>query len=324
VNYRETRILAVERRFNDLDNTLRGTRQAIYALRQRVAIANLGLGGVGCAITYNFTVTDSSSAAALSGATVKVLSSTGSVVATGTTDGSGKVSLVVSGVDSYTYSVADSGYTTATGTLSATCGAIVAVPVAMSVAGCTTTFTGSVITSCNSSPVPSGAVTITDRTTGAVYYTGTTDSSGNFSGTWTSASGANTDIKVTSADGLRSYTLAGVAQTCSSSAVYNLTPNWLFCGGDDIPNTLHGSYSLGFGSGTVTLTGTSCSRNGVGTDGTSFSLLYGSPGGGTNDFYVSYNNTSGGSGGLSETSIVCSPLNMQFTDGAGGTMTITL
>jgi hypothetical protein len=103
---------------------------------------------VGCTITFNFTVTDSSSGSALSGATVKVLSSTGSVVATGTTDGSGKVSLVVSGVDSYTYSVADSGYTTGTGNLPpASCGDTTSMPVTLGA------DTGIVAWGCTNMPV---------------------------------------------------------------------------------------------------------------------------------------------------------------------------
>jgi hypothetical protein len=181
----------------------------VGSLEQRVTAleqANWQLGAAKpvCVITLLFVVTDSSSGDPIAGVTVEVKGSSGDVVATGATDGDGQVTLIVFGLDAYTYEATDTGYTTAMGTVAgATCGATVETDVALvsTVIDESGTFSGSFKFECNA-VLAGAAITLTDHTSGSVYWSGTTDGSGDFTGTVALPPGTLVDWTGTTAAGL--------------------------------------------------------------------------------------------------------------------------
>jgi hypothetical protein len=123
----------------------------------------LGPPGFGaCIIEWDFTVTDSVTHVPISGATVDVLDSLGAIVATGTTNGAGEVTLFVFKDDTYSYTVTETGYTSAMASLSGTCGDIVAVPVALAAIICVVEFDFTVTDAQTGSPIAGAATGITD------------------------------------------------------------------------------------------------------------------------------------------------------------------
>jgi hypothetical protein len=277
----------------------------------------------GCMITFNFTVLNSVTSDPVVGAEVRIYSETTLIIITGMTGSDGKFTLVYSpigffmgGGDNYTFFISASDYATfqsITGTLNCGDNFDRTVPL---VEVCTTTFTGSFITSCTGTPMVGATITITDNSTAEVYYTGTTDGSGDFSGTWTSLPGAYVTLKGETTDSF-SDTLV-TAQACEGSAVYTLTPNWFFCDTTRMPSTLPFTYSglMGSGSGTLTDHG-GCFYTGD-SSGNTFYLSYATIDLAWSVEVVTYE---GGYSSGEGTTSSCSPFHSVFNP-ASGTVTV--
>lgn len=152
----------------------------------------------GCIITYLFTVTDSSTLAAIAGATVELLDSGSTVLTSGTTDANGKLTLIVFADTVASYTATASGYTSVSNSLSGTCGSTVTTDVSMvsTVTTCTTYFTLNVTVSGGATGY--AACSIVDHVTSTVYWSGNvycSGGSGAVASSFTSPSGGAIDVK---------------------------------------------------------------------------------------------------------------------------------
>jgi hypothetical protein len=127
----------------DAQDRLRQLEADALGLREEIAefvqdVQRIPFGG-GCRILVNFTVTDSGTSAAISGATTDVISPTPTTVGTATTDAGGLSTVEVNNADTFTYRVTATGYGSATGTIGAlACGDVFAQSVTLTAAVQTT------------------------------------------------------------------------------------------------------------------------------------------------------------------------------------------
>jgi len=126
----------------------------------------------------------------LAGATVTITQ--GATSYTLTTDASGNAVFTPGASGSWSVSATKSGYTTGTNSFVFTCGTTGNTNVTVN--GTTATLTGT-IRGCNTVVLPGATVTVTDGAT--TLATATTDGSGNYTATWSSAGGTFVTVTVT-------------------------------------------------------------------------------------------------------------------------------
>jgi len=248
MNYEEGRILELERRVGLLQLDLFNVAQSLAQSSQYIKQA-FPLGGA-CWITFAFTVTDSVTSADIVGAAVDVFDSGSVLVASGVTDSSGFCSLAVFVIDTYTYSVSDSGYTTATGSCpSVLCGDVDAIPVSLVPSSCSVTFTGH-LEGCNSFVIIGSVVTAFTHPGGVSIGSGTSNGSGDFSITGSMpVADTSIDIQVTSTR--YDPVVGNFAASCGSNSLGTITatPSASYVCNNFCDNTLGVDVLLSFHGG---------------------------------------------------------------------------